>query len=85
MKTTKSATNPTEPAMSDHTEQRAKSCIKQAKAQWGTAWEKLTPEMRQAFVALALVTTIVGQDEESASPDLQRIIRMCDLALSESL
>lgn len=38
---------------------RAKSA---AKSSWGSAWDKLTPEMRQAYVCMHLVSEIANLD-----------------------
>jgi len=34
---------------------------KSAKAQWGAGWARLTPEMQNAYISRAVLSTIAGQ------------------------
>lgn len=73
-------------------EKRMAEAIKRAKAMWGTSgWERLTPEMRNAYVCQHVVGAIAAIDfadtyGESSDPAklLARLVtigKLCDAAL----
>lgn len=41
--------------------QTVSAARKSAKAQWGSGWARLTPEMQNAYIARAILSTIAGQ------------------------
>lgn len=66
-------------------EKQAAEAIKKAKAHWGVAgWNNLSDDMRQAYICREIVAVLVGQDEDSASPAMLRMMKFAELALSDS-
>jgi hypothetical protein len=63
-------------------ERRAKNAVQAAKAKWGNGWAHLSEEQRKGAVALEVLAVIVGQDEESAPPQVRRLQQVAELALS---
>ena len=53
---------------------RAKMCLEAAKRPWGSAWSKLTPEMREAFVCRELVYMMLGQADSSIEANPKAVL-----------
>ena len=62
-----------------------KSLVKEAKDHWGAGWSNLTEHMREAEVALRVLTVLTGQDQEAydKSPSLARIAALAEACLEE--
>ena len=68
-----------------HREQLAKSCIKDAKADWGNGWYKLSQSQRAGAVALkvlAILSARANSDAETSGP-LERMDEIAFLALHD--
>lgn len=56
---------------------RAKMCIESARGKWGLlGWYKLTPDMREAFVARELVYMMLAQGEEEIDRNGTHILKV---------
>lgn len=64
-------------------EKQAADAIKRAKAHWGGGWANLSEDMKEAYIAREVVRVLVGQDEDTASQAMKRMIEFADLALAD--
>lgn len=56
---------------------RAKICIESARNKWGgQGWRKLTPDMREAFVARELVYMMLAQDEGNIESNGTHVLKV---------
>jgi len=60
---------------------RARECVKRARDKWGNGWTLLSSEQREGAVALQVLALLLGQDEETAKPQVRRLQLIAEMAL----
>jgi hypothetical protein len=67
--------------MTDAMKKHAKEAVRKAKAKHGAGWDYLSADQRSGAVALNIMSLLIGQDEEHASPGVRRLQLIAEKAM----